>query len=761
MLELPRLKYNLHAEFIDDEKVLLLSGKDGVLLNGELYTLVLANLETEGTPINRLISRLKGKASEAEIIFALNTLEKEGYITEASPSIPTELCAYWNNLGMDVTSLYRVLAEKSISIDVIIDVIGAISADVIPEAFASNGIRIDENDKHSALKVIFTDDYERLAFREINRRAMETQQPWMLVKPTGGELWIGPIFRPGITGCWECLKHRLNNNRKMNVFYKSQKNTHEPPPVPPALSPMSLQISLNLCILEIVKWLYHGTNESLEGKLVSLDTSSFNSRSHVLVKRPQCPVCGENEYRNPQPEPAILQRKNSCCVNKQGGYRDVTFAETVEKYKHHVSPITGIVSTLEPYLPETGSPVFNFSAGHNVALKSKTLLWLNHHLRSVNVGKGRTWMQAKASALCEAIERYSCTYQGNEPYITGNFKQLGPAAIHPNRCMNYSDDQYMNRDKINETCSKFYSMIPVPFDESQDMHWTPLYSLTQQDFKYLPSCFCYPQYPVKDERNLFCYPDTNGNAAGNSPEEAILQSFLELIERDSIALWWYNRLQKPAVDLAGFNDPYFNRLEEYYKSLNRNIYVLDITSDLGIPAFAAVSYRLNDDKPEIIFGFGAHVEAKIAVDRALTELNQMLPVVNIPDSLRSAGEYRVKDPSFLHWLSTATLENHPYFLPLENIPSKKAADYSMLCNPNVYDSLNFCVGLAAKNGLETLVLDMTRPDAGLHVVKVVVPGLRHFWRRLAPGRLYDVPVKMGWLKKTLKEEELNPIGIFV
>jgi oxazoline/thiazoline synthase len=31
------------------------------------------------------------------------------------------------------------------------------------------------------------------------------------------------------------------------------------------------------------------------------------------------------------------------------------------------------------------------------------------------------------------------------------------------------------------------------------------------------------------------------------------------------------------------------------------------------------------------------------------------------------------------------------------------------------------------------------------VVKVVVPGLRSFWARFAPGRLYDVPVRLGRL----------------
>ena len=60
-----------------------------------------------------------------------------------------------------------------------------------------------------------------------------------------------------------------------------------------------------------------------------------------------------------------------------------------------------------------------------------------------------------------------------------------------------------------------------------------------------------------------------------------------------------------------------------------------------------------------------------------------------------------------------------------------------------------------------LVLDQTRADVGLPVVKVIVPGLRHFWARYAPGRLYDVPVQLGWLDQPLRETEFNPIPMFM
>jgi ribosomal protein S12 methylthiotransferase accessory factor len=57
--------------------------------------------------------------------------------------------------------------------------------------------------------------------------------------------------------------------------------------------------------------------------------------------------------------------------------------------------------------------------------------------------------------------------------------------------------------------------------------------------------------------------------------------------------------------------------------------------------------------------------------------------------------------------------------------------------------------------------DLTRPDIGFAVAKVFAPGLRHFWRRTAPGRLYDTPVSLGWLDNPIDESGLNPVSMFV
>jgi oxazoline/thiazoline synthase len=47
------------------------------------------------------------------------------------------------------------------------------------------------------------------------------------------------------------------------------------------------------------------------------------------------------------------------------------------------------------------------------------------------------------------------------------------------------------------------------------------------------------------------------------------------------------------------------------------------------------------------------------------------------------------------------------------------------------------------------------------VVKVIVPGLRHFWARFAPGRLYDAPVRLGRLDRATPYDDLNPIPLFM
>ena len=350
-------------------------------------------------------------------------------------------------------------------------------------------------------------------------------------------------------------------------------------------------------------------------------------------------------------------------------------------------------------------------------------------------------------------------YQGYEIKHKASYKELGLQAIHPNDCMGFSELQYQQRHQWNEECQGWFQKVPEPFDESQTIDWTPVWSFTANVFKYVPTVYCYYGYPQTTA--LDCWSDSNGCASGNTMEEAILQGFMELVERDAVALWWYNRLSKPQVDIASFNDPYFNKLREYYHNIDRDLWVLDITSDLNIPCFAAISSQKNHETEDIVLGYGAHFDAKIALSRALTEVNQILPNVLSYDDDGKTVYPPSADTLALQWWQEATLANQPYLVPDSNLPKKTIGDYAPVANDDLYDDVKLCQKIVEDQGMELLVLDQTRPDIGLRVAKVIVPGLRHMWKRLGDGRLYDVPVKMGWLDKPLTEGQLNPFPMWM
>jgi ribosomal protein S12 methylthiotransferase accessory factor len=375
----------------------------------------------------------------------------------------------------------------------------------------------------------------------------------------------------------------------------------------------------------------------------------------------------------------------------------------------------------------------------------------------MNSGKGTGDLQARASALCEGLERYSGVFRGDEPRRLARQADLGGAAVPLNDCLLFSERQYRERQARNAGAGRF-SFIPVPFDPEAEVEWSPVWSLTRGEVRYLPTAFCYYDYPQPDERT-YCLACSNGCAAGNTLEEAILQGFLELVERDGVALWWYNRVCRPGVDVHSFAEPYLERLRVFLLEHGREFWVLDLTTDLGIPVFASITRRTDGPPEQIVLGFGAHLDPKIALLRAVTEMNQMLssPLLGRPEK---GPEKEPVDPDTAHWLATATTANQPYLLPAEGPPWAVAA-YPQAWTDDVADDVRGCQALVERAGMEMLVLDQTRPEVGLPVAKVIVPGLRHFWARLAPGRLYDVPVRLGWLTRPLAEDELNPTPMFL
>jgi ribosomal protein S12 methylthiotransferase accessory factor len=230
-------------------------------------------------------------------------------------------------------------------------------------------------------------------------------------------------------------------------------------------------------------------------------------------------------------------------------------------------------------------------------------------------------------------------------------------------------------------------------------------------------------------------------------EEAILQGFLELVERDAYAIWWYNRLQRAEIDLDRLGDSYVRDLRAQFAAMGRDLWVLDITSDIDIPVVIAVLHWKDDGRECIELAAGAHFDLRIATLRAVTGLNQVLAIARITRGATVAA----KDDAL-----PVPLRKNTYLLPhgksvARGTRSRKYAEMDRR------DQVLACIKLAKGLGLDFLVLDQTRPDVGVPVARVIVPGLRHLDRGFAPGRLYDVPVKLGLRKRALREAGLNPL----
>jgi ribosomal protein S12 methylthiotransferase accessory factor len=499
--------------------------------------------------------------------------------------------------------------------------------------------------------------------------------------------------------------------------------------------------AIQLAAVEIAKAIATDFRTDLRDHIISLDLLGLTVVKHYVAARPQCPACGRNELRDPGRAPVPVELgAGGKLVMTSGGYRTVSSRATVARFKKHVSPLTGVVSRLERI--EADLPLnTNFHATHNFSAPAETVNELRAGLGGGSFGKGSTAEQGEASALMEAIERYSGIFQGDEIRATRRFTDFPPGhAIPPNEVLLFSEAQQRRAP----THDAHDTHAPAPFDQSAEIEWSPVWSLRDQCFKYFPTSILYFSYrgPAAFQA------DSNGCAAGNTPAEAIVQGFLELVERDAYAIWWYNRLQRPAVDLGQFDDSYIRDLKNQLADTGRRLWVLDVTSDLGVPTFVAITHWVNNGQENIEFGSGAHFDPRIAMLRALTELNQFLSI-----GLMGGG---TGDKSSLDGSTPLRLQDYPFLVPSDN-PVVQPGSTSTFGTLDTREQVSACVGIAKREGFDFLVLDQTRPDIDVPVVRVVVPGLRHFYRRFAPGRLYDVPVKLGLLKHPLSENELNPI----
>ena len=480
--DIPQFAPNFSVYVLPPDVVCLYSDDRKFLLHGELYCALAHAIGKGGRSFRQLIRDLEQDFPPDKIHEALERLVDRHYVVPASSSSNGAVAAYWASIGLAPETAEQNLQKCRVRIQSI-DVQG--EAELLA-ALSGLGVRVVKGSPD--LTITLVNDYLEAQLAELNRQHLSDGAPWALVQPSGIFPLVGPVFRPGQSACWMCLAERMKRNREIKALLDRRQATCV------AVSPLARetlgQSAVQLAALEVAKAIATDFRTPLSDHIISLDLTGSTIVKHHVAARPQCPSCGRKKLRDPRRAPAPIELgAGGKVVMTSGGYRSVSPAATVARFRKHVSPLTGVVSRLERIQADLPLNT-NYYATHNFSGPAETVHELRKGLSGGSFGKGSTAEQGEASALMEAIERYSGIFQGDEIRAKRRFADFASGeAIPPNEVLQFSDAQLRQGQATHGLDEP--EAIPALFDRSAKIEWSPVWSLRDARFKYLPTSLMY------------------------------------------------------------------------------------------------------------------------------------------------------------------------------------------------------------------------------------------------------------------------------
>lgn len=366
-------------------------------------------------------------------------------------------------------------------------------------------------------------------------------------------------------------------------------------------------------------------------------------------------------------------------------------------------------------------------------------------------------LAARVGAVCEALERYCGAYRDGDAVATGptcdERNRLSPEAL-----LAFSADQYASASGAPFDGHDPGRYVPLPLPIDSPIWWSPARSLIDDVQCLVPTAWAY-YFTPDPVASRYLPADSNGCAAGNTFEEAVLYGLLELIERDAAAIWWYNRLRRPGVPLDTYDHPIRDAVRSATDVLGRTVWALDLTTDLGVPVYAVLSGRRDAserDSERILVGFGAHLSSSLALARALASLLQKLPPDRASDSRLRLPRSAVQTAED-EWFSLARSAELDYLHPggsSVSFPPAHSRDI-IVDATDLRSAVATALSAVRRGADDVFVLDQSRPEVPMSVVRVIAPGLRPLYRRLGPGRLYTVNTEAHSSEATLNPFTLS------
>ena len=370
-------------------------------------------------------------------------------------------------------------------------------------------------------------------------------------------------------------------------------------------------------------------------------------------------------------------------------------------YNHETqraSPLNETLARIEPKVPAAGiTRVADITNLDRIGIPVFSCIRPTAEDGAITVynGKGATVEESRISAIMEGIERYSAEAHDRDIRVA----------------------LYQELEGCEPVINPVDLILPEGAVTDRFMSWYQGFDIVNNKTLWVPAFAVFHPVPPR-HRGVF-RTNTNGLASGNTIEEAIFHALSEVIERDAWSLVESTRDTGPAV--VGIDDPVIQDMQKKFADAQVEVTIRDITSDIGIPTIAAVADDVLLKDPSLLtIGIGTHTSARIAVMRALTEVAQSRLTqihgaredTTIADLRKKMGYERAKRINGYWYRDNGTVD-------YKTIPSSDTDDF--------LKDINNIIAALEKQGLDrVIVIDLTREEIGIPVVRVIVPGLEVF-----------------------------------
>jgi ribosomal protein S12 methylthiotransferase accessory factor len=362
------------------------------------------------------------------------------------------------------------------------------------------------------------------------------------------------------------------------------------------------------------------------------------------------------------------------------------------------------VARLWPLLPVLGiTRLANVTGLDAIGIPVAVACRPNSRSVAVSNGKGVDLAAAEASALMESVEGYHAE-RITLPLKLGRYAELAATA-----CL--VDPSALPRP----TTSRYHPDLPLLWLEGHDLlHDEPTfvpYDVVHTDFT-LPL--------IQGD----CFTLTaNGLASGNHRLEAISHGICEVVERDALTLWEASgeaAQQATRLDLATVDDPTCRAVLAKYERALVDVAAFEITSDTGLPAFLCTIAEREYDPLRPLYGSegsGCHPVREIALLRALTEAAQsrLAIIAGSRDDIFADDYAYLFSPEAERRFRTR-IAGGTATRDFRAVPTAPADTFAA-------DVAWELERLRAVGVEQVVVVDLTRPELELPVVRVVIPGL--------------------------------------